>query len=208
MFLVKDLFLDFGSFQISIERMEMSDQGVTGLSGPSGSGKTTFMRVLLGLEPQARYQWIFKGEDLSLLPPSKRNLAFVFQQDNLFGHLSVKDNILFPALSRKIKPEESRLSYLIESLKVEELLKKKAFLLSGGERQRVAIARALLLKPRFLFLDEPFSALDEETKNDVKNMVSHIIKSEKTPTLFITHSKDDRESLCDSVFFLNKGKLT
>ncbi len=208
MSLVKDLSLDLGDFRLEASRLEFLDDGITCLWGPSGSGKSTFMRVLLGLESQAKYQWFFGKENLSLLPPPERKLSFLFQGTNLFSHLTCEENILFPVLARKQKVNQKRLCELVERLSIAHLLKKKAKFLSGGEEQRVSLARCLILKSRFLFLDEPFSNLDDKTRRQSCLLVRDMVRDYKTPTLFITHNEGDRSLLCQKTLFINKGQVS
>ena len=207
MSLVKDVNLDLDDFHLEASCLELLDDGITCLWGPSGSGKSTFMRMLLGLEPQAKYKWFFEKEDLSLVPPPERRLSFLFQGSNLFSHLTCEENILFPALARKEKVNQERLRKLIERLSIAHLLKKKARFLSGGEEQRVSLARCLILNSRFLFLDEPFSNLDDKTRRQSCLLVRDIVREYKVPTLFITHNHEDRALLCQKTLLINKGQI-
>lgn len=209
MSLVENLFHDYDGFRIDIPRWEIPDTGISVLWGPSGSGKTSVFRLLIGLEKPNRLQWIFGGEDLARLPTPQRRLGVVFQTLDLFPHLTAEENVLFAARSRGIDPRETRarLKHFSESLKMTGFLQRPAALLSGGEKQRVALARALIGKPRILLLDEPFSALDEELREDSRRLVRALIEEQRIPALLITHDRRDVDVLGDHVHRIQEGRL-
>jgi ABC-type sugar transport system ATPase subunit len=206
---VENLFHSQGDFKIEIPRWEILDQGVTVLKGPSGSGKTTIFRVLLGLEPCSSLKWTFNDIDLAQLPIPEKRLGVVFQTLDLFPHLSAQENILFAGRARKISSEKStvRLQELSKALRMESFIEKPAKVLSGGERQRVAIARAIMGEPRILLLDEPFSALDHELKNESRLLIKKVIEDEKIPTLLVTHDPEDVKAMADKVTSLLNGQI-
>jgi sulfate transport system ATP-binding protein/putative spermidine/putrescine transport system ATP-binding protein len=209
MSLVEGLVQDFAEFQVSIPRWEILDEGVTALSGPSGSGKTTMLRILIGLIECPTLQWIYQGVDLAKLPIAERRLGVVFQSLELFPHLTARENILFAARARKIKVEEASKDYtrLVADLKLEPCQDRNITQLSGGERQRVALARALIGQPKILLLDEPFSSLDVQLRDEARELVRRIIKKRGIPTLLITHDNKDLEVLADRVDRIEQGKL-
>jgi len=206
--LVKNLIRNYGNFSIEIPEMEISDEGITALWGPSGAGKTSAFRILIGLDECPSLEWSFRGIDLAKLSAPQRRLGVVFQNYELFPHMSARDNILFAAEARKISESESleEFASLVRELSLAECLFRRAHQLSGGEQQRVALARALIGQPRFLFLDEPFSALDLELKNEARDLVVKVIERRKIPSLLITHDKEDLK-ICKKVFTLNRGRL-
>lgn len=209
MSVVENLHRDFGDFQLNIPRWEISDEGITALWGPSGSGKTSVFRVLIGLDPAPDLKWTMHGEDLAKLPVAKRNLGVVFQSYELFPHLTSRENIEFAARARGIPRAEAerRLVHLIARLNLEGCADRSARLLSGGEKQRTALARALMAKPRFLFLDEPFSALDEDLRDGARALVREVLSEEKIPALLITHDERDLKSLASRTQKILRGKL-
>lgn len=209
MSLVENLIRDYGDFKVEIPRWEIADQGVTALWGPSGSGKTSVFRLLAGLEPCPGLSWKFKGEDLAALPPPQRRIGVVFQSFELFPHMSAEENIRFAARARSISDSEASksLSRLIESLRMENYISKKANFLSGGEAQRVALARAVIGRPRILFLDEPFSSLDAELRERARLMTKSLIQELSIPTLLVTHDKSDLELLADTTVKIRDGKI-
>ncbi|MBO9667841.1 MAG: ATP-binding cassette domain-containing protein [Bdellovibrio sp.] len=206
---VENLRRDYGDFKIDIPQWEILDEGVTVLSGPSGSGKTSVFRILLGLEACPGMKWTFQGQDLARLKTPERKLGVVFQTLDLFPHMSAKENILFAARAREINAEKarSRLKDLTHALKMESFLERPAAVLSGGERQRVAIARAIIGEPRLLLLDEPFSALDQELREESRRLVRSVIDAEKIPTLLVTHDPKDVEALANKVSLIRQGRI-
>lgn len=209
MSLVEKLIIEYADFSVRIENWELLDSGVSVLWGPSGSGKTSVFRGLLGLETVRECKWIFGGEDLGRLSPGQKNIGVVFQTYDLFPHMTAYTNIQFAAQARKIDSVtfERQLTTIARKLRIEHLLSKKVPLLSGGEQQRVALARAVVGKPRMLFLDEPFSALDEELKQESRELVRDFIKEQNIPVLLITHDKRDVDVLGTKVFEIKSGRL-
>lgn len=209
MSLVEGLFQNLHGFKLEIPRWEIADQGITALWGPSGSGKTTAFRSLMGLDPCPTLKWIFQGEDLAQRPPPERRLGVVFQNLELFPHMTGEENILFAARARKLELGEaaSRLKSLSEDLRLGNCLGRKASVLSGGEAQRVALARAVIAHPRFLFLDEPFSSLDSELKVEARTLVKDLIAKLNIPTLLITHDEEDLKAMGCRVTRIRDGRL-
>lgn len=209
MSLVENLVKSYDDFKIDIPRWEILDQGITALQGASGSGKTSVLRILLGLESCQGLKWTVNGENLAEKSVAERRLGVVFQSLELFPHLSARENVLFAAKARDLTETETktRMDELTEVLQMSPFLSRKAKLLSGGEKQRVAIARALIAKPRFLFLDEPFSALDESIKNEARSLLKSVLIREKIPAVLVTHDQRDIEILADKVTQIALGKI-
>ncbi|MBV2167444.1 MAG: ATP-binding cassette domain-containing protein [Bdellovibrio sp.] len=206
---VENLHRDYGDFKLDIDSWEILDEGVTVLWGPSGSGKTSVFRILLGLEPCPGMKWIFQGVDLAKLKTPQRRLGVVFQTLDLFPHMTAEENILFAARARDVNPQKAaaRMKELTEVMQMQGFLQRKAAVLSGGEKQRVAIARALVGEPRLLLLDEPFSSLDQELREESRKIVKRVIEIEKIPTLLVTHDQKDVEVLGNKVTTIRQGKL-
>ena len=207
---VKNLRADYGDFRIDIPEWTILDEGVTALWGPSGAGKTSVFRLLLGLDKAEKgFTWDFRGENLAALSTPERRLGVVFQTLELFPHMTARQNIMFAAESRTISRDsaETHLRSLSETLGLVPLMDRRASILSGGERQRVALARALIGKPRVLFLDEPFSALDADLRSGARELVREAIAAEKIPTVLITHDREDLNVLAAKVSEIKDGRL-
>jgi sulfate transport system ATP-binding protein/putative spermidine/putrescine transport system ATP-binding protein len=208
--LVENLRHDYGDFKLEIPSWEILDTGVTALCGPSGSGKTSVFRMLLGLEKNPNFSWIFKGEDLAKKKTPERRLGVVFQSYDLFPHMTARENILFAAKARKVPTEraEKRLKEISQTLKMDSFLDRKASLCSGGEKQRIALARAIIGEPQILLLDEPFSALDSNLRQESRKLVKDLIEKEKIPTVLVTHDKEDVDFLANKVSYIENGSIT
>lgn len=213
MSLIRDLKLRVsdvaGDLVLDIPHWEIPDTGVTALTGPSGSGKTSIVKILLGLTVCPGFSWKMGDEDLAQLPVEKRRLGVVFQNYLLFPHLTARRNIEFAAEARHVDRQslQRKLQAWSQILGLEACLDRKAELLSGGEKQRVSLARALIGQPRFLILDEPFSAIDAELRRESRQWVKNLIELENIPTLLISHDRSDVEFLARSEFQLHGGKI-
>lgn len=217
MSVVKCLEHDYGDFKIAIHNWEILDQGVTAFLGPSGSGKSSVIRHLLGLEKSDRLQWYWTESagpvDLASMPIRDRRLGVVFQNGELFPHMTAKQNIEFAAeaavVSRGAKQSEvaALVGRLIQDLSLERASETLAVNLSGGERQRVALARALVGRPRLILLDEPFSALDAELRRDVRTMVFRVLAEHKIPALLVTHDPEDLVGLQGKLTRIQDGRI-
>jgi sulfate transport system ATP-binding protein/putative spermidine/putrescine transport system ATP-binding protein len=209
MSLIKNLSVDYGDFKLDIPEWELLDVGTTALLGPSGSGKSTIVRILLGLLPCPKLIWEFKGRDLASLAIGQRNLGVVFQNYELFPHMSALENIFFAAEVRKVDPPKAKKTFesLVETLSLQKCLKTKAHVLSGGEKQRVALARAIMGEPQFLFLDEPFSALDVSLRSEARALVKKVLATQNIPALMITHDEEDVKDLAQAVVRIDQGRL-
>jgi molybdate transport system ATP-binding protein len=188
-------------------------KGVTALFGPSGCGKTTVLRCIAGLlringvcEIDGE---VWQDENGAFLPTHKRPLGYVFQEASLFQHLSVRKNLLFGA------PRDNRdgtkggiiFDEVVELLGITRLLDRSPRNLSGGERQRVAIGRALLSQPKLLLMDEPLSALDRATKNEILPFLERLRDHLNLPVVYITHDIAEVERLADQMVLMDKGRV-
>lgn len=209
MSLVENLHYEYDKFKLEIPSWKILDEGITVLWGDSGEGKTTIFRILIGLEKCPKLKWSFHGVDLARLSVPERRLGVVFQNLELFPHMTARQNILFAAEARKVDPftYEKKLSRWVEILKMQKFLDQKAVTLSGGEKQRVALVRAMIGEPRMLLLDEPFSSLDEGLRQESRELLKSLLQEEKISTLLITHDKRDIEYLADKVSILRQGRL-
>lgn len=214
MSVIKNLEVSFDDFLIRAANVELLDSGVTALVGPSGSGKTSFAKALLGLLPIRTGEWIFsvpesRDVDLLQMPVQARRLGVVFQEYGLFPHLSAKENIFFAAKARRIFSAEAEALYerFRSVLSLSNFENTKAAKLSGGESQRTALARALMGKPRFLILDEPFSALDTDNRQSARQLCLSILKELQMPALLITHDQQDVEAMASNILKIQNGVI-
>jgi len=182
------------------------------LFGHSGSGKTTLLRCVAGLQ-QAQHGfleinghiWQDSEHDL-FLPTYKRPLGYVFQEANLFPHLTVQDNLHYGLKRIKHNSGTVKLDQTVELLGIGHLLERMPGHLSGGERQRVAIARALALNPEILLMDEPLASLDFKRKQEILPFLSRLHQELDIPVLYVTHSQQEVAQLADTLVILEDGR--
>jgi molybdate transport system ATP-binding protein len=183
-------------------------QGVTGLFGPSGCGKTTVLRCLAGLTRAQEGRLIVNGEvwqdKARFLPPYRRAVGYVFQDAQLFGHLTVADNLAYGLKRARGQAAAISLNSTVELMGIGALLSRMPRALSGGERQRVAIARALLSQPRLLLMDEPLSALDRAAKHEILPYLEMLPKAFAIPIVYVSHEMAEIERLADHLVLMRK----
>ena len=200
-----------GSFCLDTE-FEFPDRGVTALFGPSGCGKTTILRCMAGLNHLPGGEFSLTDEtwqnSRTFVPPHRRALGYVFQEASLFTHLSVKNNLLYGA--RRCHPDSTNpidFDELVDLLGIRPLLERSPSRLSGGERQRVAIGRALLSQPKILLMDEPLSALDHNSKQDILPYLEKLHERLSIPVVYVTHAMDEVARLADHIVLLENGRV-
>jgi len=198
-----------GDFHLNVDEWVVPEKGITGLIGVSGSGKSTLFRILMGLEPCKGFSWQQEGVDLATRPMGERRLGVVFQNYELFPHMTAFENVQFAAEARGLSKAEqaSESTRLLKRLGLEAAQHRKARILSGGEKQRVALARALVARPRVLLLDEPFSALDQALRAEARKLVAELVSEFDVPAILITHDSMDLAE-AKAVFSLKNGKIT
>jgi len=177
--------------------------------GPSGSGKTTLLKVVAGFETPDAGRVTVDGQDITALPPARRDIGMVFQNYALFPHLTVKGNVAFPLEMRNVARGEID-RRVGEALALVELGGYEARLprqLSGGQQQRVALARAIVFNPRLLLLDEPFGALDRKLRETMQLEVRRLQRRLGLTTIFITHDQEEALVLSDRIAVMNKGTI-
>ena len=194
-------------------RFSFPKRGVTALFGPSGCGKTTLLRCIAGLTQLDFGEFEIGGEIWqarhAFLAPHKRALGYVFQDANLFPHLSVRANLEFGAkrAAKEAGPGSVDFDTLVNLLGLEKLLDRAPARLSGGERQRVAIGRALLAQPKLLLMDEPLSALDHANKNEIMPYLERLHDALSVPVLYVTHAPDEVARLADHLVVMDRGMV-
>lgn len=206
--------LQQASFTLNAE-FTAPGSGVTALFGPSGCGKTSLLRAIAGLNTCQSAYICINGQcwhnDQSVLPTHKRQLAYVFQEANLFSHLSVQKNLFYGLNRAQKKTSHSKtvlnIDDIIDLLGIRQLLPRDTLHLSGGERQRVAIARALLSQPQLLLMDEPLAALDYNSKLDILPYLERLHTALSLPILYVSHSIDEVIRLADYLIVLKQGHV-
>jgi putative spermidine/putrescine transport system ATP-binding protein len=179
------------------------------LLGPSGCGKTTALRILAGLERQDEGHVLVGGNDVSRVPPNKRDMGMVFQAYSLFPHLTVMDNVAFglKLRGRSGAQRRQRAGDMLDLVGLGQHADRYAHQLSGGQQQRVALARALAIEPAVLLLDEPLSALDAKVRVQLRDEIRRVQLDVGTTTLFVTHDQEEALAVADRVGVMNAGRL-
>jgi len=180
------------------------------LMGWTGSGKSSVLEILCGLRRQDSGSVVVDNADVSNQPPAKRGIGYVPQDGALFPTMTVAEQIGFAMRLRKEKEGAitERVNQLAKELGIEHLLSRRPDGLSGGERQRVALGRALSAKPRVLLLDEPLSAVDEDTRDDIAGLLKQVQREFGLTALHITHSRVEARQLADLMFRIVDGRVT
>ncbi len=179
------------------------------LLGPSGSGKTTILMAIAGFEYPDEGRIFVGGEDVTWMPPNRRNLGMVFQKYTLFPHMSVLENIAFPLKMRGVgrAEREDRARQALATVRLDGFGERKPSQLSGGQQQRVAIARAIVYKPRVLLMDEPLSALDKNLREEMQIETKHLQREIGVTVVFVTHDQTEALTMADRVAVLDHGRL-
>ena len=188
---------------------DVSDGEILVLLGASGSGKTTILRIIAGLEQPYTGKVILHGKDVTELPARERGVGVIFQAYALFPKMTVEKNISYGLRIRKRKRKEIRetVNRLLALVQLEEHRKKYPSQLSGGQQQRVAIARTLAYHPEVLLFDEPFGALDAQTRVHLRREIKTLLKKVKVPSIFITHDQEEALELGDRIAVINVGHI-
>ena len=192
--------------------LDLQSGDIFALLGDSGSGKSSALRFIAGLESASNGRVALDGNNLSLdgnhsVKPELREIGMVFQDYDLFPHMTVFQNISFGIdyLSKKEKIE--RVQTLLELISLQGIEKKYPHQLSGGEQQRVSLARSLATSPKLLLLDEPFSSLDKSHRDQVVQEVRVILKNAGVTSILVTHDENEAEAFADRVGVIHKKKL-
>ncbi len=209
MIAVEKLALRQGAFSLNDLSFELPEGAYGVLVGRSGCGKTSLLEAVCGLRLISSGRIILGGQDVTDLKPGERGVGYVPQDGALFPHLSVARQLAFSLVLRKTEPAQitKRVDELSERLGIKHLLDRMPDSLSGGECQRVALGRALSLYPKYLCLDEPLSALDDETHEEIYGLLQQTVKGSDVTVLHVTHNKREVESLADVVLRMKGEEL-
>ncbi len=179
------------------------------LLGPSGCGKTTTLRIIGGFERANKGRVIFDGQDISDLPPNKRQLNTVFQKYALFTHMNIAENIAF-GLKIKNKPKayiQDKIKYALKLVNLDGYENRSVDSLSGGQQQRIAIARAIVNEPRVLLLDEPLGALDLKLRQDMQYELIRLKNELGITFIYVTHDQEEALTMSDTIVVMNQGYI-
>ncbi|KRF37203.1 ABC transporter ATP-binding protein [Nocardioides sp. Soil805] len=186
--------------------LDLPDGEVLAVLGPSGCGKSTLLRAVAGLEPLTGGRIAFDGEPVDHLPTHRRGFALMFQDGQLFGHMTVARNVGY-ALRLRRRPSTDRVRELLALVGLEGYDERLPRTLSGGERQRVALARALAVEPRLLLLDEPLSALDASLRERLAVDLREILRAAGTTALMVTHDHEEAFTVADRLAVMRAGEV-
>ncbi|EAA2343911.1 thiamine ABC transporter ATP-binding protein ThiQ [Salmonella enterica subsp. enterica serovar Montevideo] len=191
-------------FTLEVERGEQ-----VAILGPSGAGKSTLLNLIAGFLAPASGTLLIADEDHTLTPPSRRPVSMLFQENNLFSHLNVQQNIglgLNPGLTLNASQREKR-DAIARQMGIESLMARLPGELSGGQRQRVALARCLVREQPVLLLDEPFSALDPALRQEMLTLVSDICRERQLTLLMVSHSVEDAARIAPRSIVVADGRI-
>ena len=179
------------------------------LLGPSGCGKTTTLRIIGGFETPDSGKVLFSGEDITSLPPNKRQLNTVFQKYALFPHMNIAENIAF-GLKIKNKSKsyiDDKIKYALKLVNLDGYEKRMPNQLSGGQQQRIAIARAIVNEPKLLLLDEPLGALDLKLRQDMQYELIRLKNELGITFIYVTHDQEEALTMSDTIVVMNQGYI-
>lgn len=191
------------------------DNQILILLGPSGSGKTTILHLLAGLSKptegliKVNGRVLYSSQKKLDIPTQSRDVGYLFQDYALFPHMTVRQNVFYGLKCQGRKQQSSVLDpvELLNSFGVGHLIDRYPSQLSGGEKQRVALARALVVQPRLLLLDEPFSALDKDTRTSLRHEVKKLHRHWQIPFILVTHDEEDAQFMGDMTVSVEKGQF-
>jgi putative spermidine/putrescine transport system ATP-binding protein len=179
------------------------------LIGPSGSGKSTLLGCVAGFIAPTAGRILVGGEDVVAMPPYKRNIGMVFQNYALFPHMSVFENIAFPLRLRRMPAVEikSRVSRMLETIRLVDFGTRSPQQLSGGQQQRVALGRAAVYDPRLLLMDEPLGALDKNLREEMQYEIRQFHAALGTTIVYVTHDQDEAATMSDRIGIMKDGSI-
>lgn len=207
---IRNLCIEAGQFRLTNASLTVPTGQYGVLMGKTGSGKTTILESVIGLRRVSAGQIQLNGRDVTHLDPAVRGVGYVPQDGALFPTMTVRDHLDFALMIRDVPGDncQSRVRELADLLGIEHLLDRKPKGLSGGERQRVALGRALSFRPKVLCLDEPLSALDDETRDKMCDLLQQVQKQTGATMLHVTHNSSEATRLADCLFRIESGNVS
>ncbi len=191
--------------------MQLQENHIGCLLGPSGCGKTTVLRTIAGFERPEKGVIVIDGQAVSdhqrHLPPEQRHIGMVFQDFSLFPNMSVADNIRFGLRRWPRSEQQQRVSELLKLIGLSDRAKTYPHQLSGGQQQRVALARAMAPRPALLLLDEPFSSLDADLREQLAREVRDILREENISAILVTHDQHEAFAMADEICVMHEGRI-
>lgn len=203
---IDTLCLRAGTFELKDFSLELKGHNYFVIMGRNGTGKSLLLKAICGLIDIDSGVITLNGHDITFLEPRFRNIGYVPQNTGLFPHLNVRDNIRFALKVAGVTGAKAAVKTepVIKRLSLESLLDRSVINLSGGERQRVALARALVRVPQLLVLDEPVSALDTESRQEICQMLKQVQRELGITTIHVCHSRGEAEMLADEIHRMPK----
>ncbi|MEN3008518.1 ABC transporter ATP-binding protein [Pseudothermotoga sp.] len=189
--------------------LKIEKQDFFTLLGPSGCGKTTTLRLIAGLEFPDEGNIYIAGKNVTMELPKNRNVAMVFQNYALYPHMTVRENIAYPLVVRKIPKREidRKVAFVAQSLQISELLDRYPQQISGGQQQRVALARAVIQTPNVFLLDEPLSNLDAKLRIEARSFLKRLSMELGTSVIYVTHDQSEAMALSTKIAVMNQGRI-
>lgn len=189
--------------------MRVAHGEIVALLGPSGCGKSTLLRAVAGLEPLKAGRVLWNDRDLAHVPPHRRGFGMMFQDGQLFHHMTVGQNIAYglnvqrmPAAQRR-----ARVTQMLDLVDLAEMEDRSVSQLSGGQQQRIALARSLAPKPDLLMLDEPLSSLDRALRTELASDLAKLLRATETTAILVTHDEEEARAVADRILRMAKGTL-
>ncbi len=206
---IEDLSKDMGEFSLRDVNLDISEGEYFMVLGPTGAGKTILLETIAGIYTPDSGRILLDGRDITALPPRERNIGMVYQDYMLFPFLSVEDNIGFGLKSKKMERKElrRRVEELANLMGISHLLHRYPATLSGGEQQKVAIARAIAIEPSVLLMDEPLSALDQRTRDYLREELRRVKKEFGITVVHVTHDQTEAMMLADRIAVMMHGRI-
>ncbi|GBC59423.1 ABC transporter ATPase [Desulfonema ishimotonii] len=206
---IDDLHIRLGEFRLSGVSLELEKGEYLTIIGPTGAGKTILLECIIGFYTPDRGRIFLDGTDITRYRPCQRNIGIVYQDYALMPHMTVFENIAY-GLKKQVREKKAiaaAVAEMADALHIGHILARHPGTLSGGEQQRTALARALIVKPRLLLMDEPLSAVDPQTRREMRHLLKGAIRKWETTVIHITHDLDDAWSLADKVAMFRDGKI-